>query len=100
MSYILKEVHIMCKVSFRNMNENSARNFNEVSIGNVDLYFSYETIVGFRAPGYGLVVCENSWGSTTGKHLNWLDGGDKKSRLPYGVFDMKLRDMLNEHGLA
>lgn len=90
----------MCKVRFRNINENSARNFNEVSIGNVDLYFSYETVVGFRAPGYGLVVCENVWSTTTGKHLNWLDGGQKHSRTPYYEFEKKLEEVLKEHGLA
>lgn len=91
----------MCTVKLRNMNQNSSKNFNMVSVGNVDLYFSYETVVAFRAPKYNLVVVENSWGPTTGKHLNWIDGGtDKDKRLPYGVFDMKLRDMLKEHGLA
>ena len=43
-------------------------------------YKSYQTIVAFKAPGHQLVVKENYWGPTTGKHLNWIDGGDKNSR--------------------
>lgn len=40
-----------------------------VAIGDFRVYFSYQTPVAFRAPGYGLVVSENVWSQTTGKHL-------------------------------
>jgi hypothetical protein len=43
-----------------------------------DWYFSYKTLVAVRAPGHGLIVRENVWGPTTGKHLNWIDGGNKR----------------------
>ena len=51
-------------------------------------YKSYNTIVAFDGPK-GLVVCENCWGSTTGKHLNWISR-DKKSRLSSEQFDKEL----------
>jgi hypothetical protein len=57
-----------------------APNFSEVTLGELDLYFSYATLVAFRAGGK-LVVRVNDWSATTGKHLNAIDGGDKKSRL-------------------
>lgn len=57
-----------------------------VEIGDVTLYFSYKTLVAFRAPGKGLVVSENVWGPTTGKHLNWI-GGSKKDRLSRTEFE-------------
>lgn len=44
-----------------------------------DFYFSYKTLVAFRAEGR-LVVRSNSWGPTTGKHLNWIDGGDREAK--------------------
>ena len=52
-----------------------------VVVGGVTIYFSYETPVAFMAPGIKLVVRENDWGPTTGKHLNWIDGGspDRKA---------------------
>ena len=75
-------------VRLRNCNKNSARNFNCVEIGRVELYFSYETIVAFRAPKVGLVVSENVWRTTTGKHLNWLDGGRKECRVPNDEFNL------------
>lgn len=54
------------------------------------LYFSYDTLVAFRgyinAEQCGLFVCENVWGVTTGKHLNFIDGGRKQSRYDYDVF--------------
>ena len=42
-------------------------------------YFSYQTLVAFRRHSVGLVVRENTWGPTTGKHLNWIDGGSNKA---------------------
>ena len=41
-----------------------------VSLGDIDLFFSYETLIGFAVPGVGRVTSENRWSSTTGKHLN------------------------------
>lgn len=59
----------------------------------VAYYFSYRTCVAFYAPSTGLVVRQNSWGPTTGKHLNWIDGGSaeaKASRLSGVEFDEAL----------
>lgn len=65
-------------------------NLTEVSIGLIDYYFSYETCVAARLPGMGLVVSQNVWSKTTGKHLNTIDGGSadaKAKRQPSGTFD-------------
>lgn len=80
-------------ISFSNENQNSARNFNRVTIGRIILWFSYETIVAFRTPQTGLVVCENVWGMTTGKHLNWIDD-DKSIRVPREEFLDKLNNIV------
>lgn len=50
------------------------------------IYFSYRTMVAFHHHSTGLVVALNEWSRTTGKHLNWIDGGDteaKKKRVPH-----------------
>ena len=39
-------------------------------------WFSYETLVAFRIKGEFHII-KNYWGTTTGKHLNWID--DNKS---------------------
>lgn len=65
-----------------------------VSIGGIDLYYSYKTIVAYREPQDGLVVSENDWGPTTGKHLNAIDGGYKRGRLLREDFIKKLEAML------
>lgn len=59
-----------------------------------DFYYSYHTLVAARVRGHGLIVRQNDWGPTTGKHLNWIDGGDKSSRLPVAQFDATLREWL------
>ena len=86
-------------VRLRNCNENSARNFNCGEIGKVELYFSYDTCVAFWTPKTGLVVSENIWGNTTGKHLNWLDGGRKERRVPIDEFEKQLKELLESRGL-
>lgn len=43
--------------------------------GNI-YYFSYETMVAFNINGEFHII-KNYWGTTTGKHLNWID--DDKS---------------------
>jgi hypothetical protein len=59
-----------------------------------DFYFSYRTLVAVRVPGKGLIVHENDWGPTTGKHLNWIDGGDKTSRVSGAVFSATVASWL------
>jgi hypothetical protein len=41
-----------------------------VTVGDLTLVFSYETVVAFEVSGYGWVVSENVWSKTTGKHIN------------------------------
>ena len=50
------------------------------------IYFSYKTPVAFDGPN-GLVVRENDWSTTTGKHLNAIDNGDKKTRVSSAEFE-------------
>lgn len=49
-------------------------------------WFSYKTLVAFCGD-HGRKVRQNDWGPTTGKHLNAIDGGDKKNRLPAAEFE-------------
>ena len=57
----------------------------------IDLYFSYNTLVAFRGKisdnERGLYVHKNVWGSTTGKHLNFIDYGNKDSRYDSNTFE-------------
>jgi hypothetical protein len=53
------------------------------------VWFSYSTPVAFRGRA-GVYVRQNSWGTTTGKHLNWIDGGCKKSRIDGEEFERLL----------
>lgn len=45
----------------------------------ITLYYSYDTCVAFRGyiknRGFCLCVRKNEYSTTTGKHLNWIDGG-------------------------
>lgn len=68
-----------------------------VEVGPIDLYYSYRTLVAFRAPGIGLVVHENIWGPTTGKHLKWIDNGNKSSRVSSTEFDAKWKQVTEKY---
>lgn len=46
-----------------------------------EFFFSYKTLVAVRfATDRLLLVRRNVWGPTTGKHLNWIDGGDASAK--------------------
>jgi len=78
------------QVKFHNYGEYSSDNYGAHTLcftdsrGN-DFYYSYKTLVAFRGSN-GLVVHQNRWGTTTGKHLNWIDGGQKDSRVDNETF--------------
>ena len=57
--------------------------------GTFTIWYSYRTPVAFRSNGV-LHVRENSWGPTTGRHLNQIDAGDKPGRLPGAEFEKLL----------
>lgn len=59
-----------------------------VSTAAIDIFFSYETPVAFRKD-YKLVVRENDWGPTTGRHLNAIDP-DKSVRVRGDEFERLL----------
>ena len=56
-------------------------------------WFSYQTLVAFLHPERGLVVHKNDWGPTTGRHLSWIDGGEKHKRVDHETFMNLLRDL-------
>ena len=58
-------------------------------------YFSYKTLVAVRT-NKGLIVHQNDWKQTTGKHLNRIDGGSKeakKKRLSDEDFNKALKEV-------
>ena len=58
-----------------------------VEMNGVTVWFSYQTPVAFRVQGKGLVVRQNDWGPTTGKHLNFIDGGHRGGRVNAEEFE-------------
>lgn len=63
-------------------------------MGDLTLYFSYKTPVAFRKLGGPLIVRQNDWKQTTGKHLNAIDGGNKKSRVDGATFEKLLAEAM------
>ena len=71
----------------------------DVQIGELALFFSYETCMAFSHPDVGLVVSENCWSLTTGWHLNEIDGGRIAQRVSRGGFEQRLTRLLQEYNL-
>ena len=64
-----------------------------INVGGKIFYFSYDTVIAFEGFANGKnydCVCENIWGNTTGKHLNWIEKR-KEKRLKRDEF-LKLLD--------
>ena len=68
-----------------------------LELGPVTFYYSYKTIVAFSYRGKQ-TICENCWGTTTGKHLNWINQ-DHSIRLGRNDFILELEKVLNKHNL-
>lgn len=67
-----------------------------VRTNRLDIYYSYSSPIAFRVLAGGLVVSENTWGTTTtGKHLNQLDKGAKGLRLDRSEFLRQLEAAIN-----
>lgn len=66
----------------------------------LQFFYSYSTLVAFESTFSGLVVQKNSWSTTTGKHLNWIDDGDKKSRVDAETFEKKLAETMSHYGMG
>jgi hypothetical protein len=73
-----------------NYGEYSSSNYGahslRVDVGPLTIWYSYRTPVAFRLDGHGKVVHRNDWGTTTGKHLNWIDDGNKPGRVSADEF--------------
>ncbi len=72
-------------------------NFTRVTVGPLELWFSYETIIAFRDERQsqrGTRVIVNYWYATTGKHLNYIDHGNKAARLDHEDFALELKQAL------
>lgn len=67
-------------------------NMHEANIGELDIYSSYDTVIAFRTPSGGLVIRQNDWSTTTGKHLNWINN-DKSIRISGADFEKKLNEL-------
>lgn len=73
-------------------------NFSIVRIGPVEIGFSYRTAIHVSGPA-GTATRQNSWGPTTGRHLNWF-GSDKDARVNAETFAAVLGDNLATLGLS
>lgn len=62
---------------------------------NGTFWFSYKTLIAFKYRGSDLVIRENEWKTTTGKHLNWIDP-DKKKRVNGETFQKIFEEELKK----
>lgn len=67
----------------------------KVDLGEIEFYYSYETIVAYREKGY-LVCSQNVWTVTTGKHLNFIEP-NKKQRIINEEFNKMLEKAIERH---
>lgn len=93
--------------SFRSYGEYSSSNYGANSMqfdlpNGIRFYYSYSTLVAFLTPESGLIVHKNDWSTTTGKHLNWIDGGSveaRKRRVDSQRFNECLEHWMKHYGL-
>lgn len=64
-----------------------------VSLGGLDVLFSYQTAVAYRDGG-AWTVSENIWSNTTGKHITQETGVPREHRIPNSEFVQRLQSAL------
>lgn len=64
-------------------------NLTKFSLGNLDIFFSYNTAVAFEDGQANQVISQNKWSTTTGKHLSIINK-DVSDRIPYEQFTKEL----------
>lgn len=65
-------------------------NFHVFTLSNdVEIYFSYETPIAFLT-SEGVLVSENVWSRTTGKHINWIKNNRNITQVPNEEFSEQL----------
>jgi hypothetical protein len=74
-------------------------NFVTIHLGKLSIAHSYQTVIAFKDGVNPWRVSENLWGSTTGKHLNAIDGGKKSIRLKRPEFEALYEKTLRSYGL-
>jgi hypothetical protein len=80
------------------LSEYCGKNARSLEIGNLTLYFSYETLIAFDHPETGLTIRENDWGPTTGKHLNAIND-NQRERIPGDVFENRWQEVATALGM-
>ena len=68
-------------------------NFVIIHLPSCQLAFSYETLIGV-AYGGRWYIAKNTWGPTTGKHLNYLDANHVTDRLPQSEIESLAYDVV------
>jgi hypothetical protein len=84
--------------NYGNINDPEYGTSSVVKIGKLTLWFSGEIVVAFSAPDV-YRVCENVGDETRGKHIDLIDNGEVKNRVPYDKFMKELEDTLASFGL-
>ncbi len=89
----------MKDISWYNYGYYSSNNYGVNSlcfqIGSDKFWFSYETLVAFRIKGEFHII-KNYWGTTTGKHLNWICD-DKSIREDAETFNANFKRLTKGH---
>ena len=87
----------MKNVSYYNYGNYSSDNYGAHSLCFVTptgrYWFSYDTLVAFMIHGEFHII-KNYWGTTTGKHLNWIDD-DHSIREDRKTFDANFNRLIN-----
>ena len=94
----MKNINIPGIISIGSYGQYSSDNYGVntlyIELPKITYYFSYQTLVAFY---YGNEYCvsHNYWGTTTGKHLNWIDP-DHSIRLNNEDFHKRLLEVQKE----
>lgn len=62
-------------------------NLYEVMVGDIIVWFSYTTPIAFKVGLDNILISENIWTKTTGKHINYVKTVAEYTEVPYEEFN-------------
>lgn len=84
-------------IKFYNYGNYSSDNYGKhtlcFELDNNKFWFSYDTLVAFKIKGEFHII-KNYWGTTTGKHLNWINS-DKDIREDQDTFEKNYNRLMH-----
>lgn len=66
-------------------------NFHTITIGDLKIWFSYETPIAIKKNESNVIIQESTWSKATGKHINYIKSNYNYLQVSQMDFELELQ---------